>query len=338
MTSTFQTAQSTLLAQPPQASQFYVRSSNDSDTTSLNIVGNISGTPTAQSLTLVGKQEVLSSDTFQSIISAVLTATQAGVVSIYSAGTAGQGRIVVLQPADGDTFFGGLIGHVTTYTFKTALTGAANEVLIGADANATSINLREAIRAGDAVIGDGTGAGTNYGTGTVANAYFTVNAISGSVLSTVDRCPCLRQLAWSFGQTGTSVLSVQAPIAALDGTLLVQLAIGSTAAYGVIILDDEALTLLTLPPATLWTSDWIVVEGAPGSLYLSSSNVTTGMATKYQTSTDPNLSVIRDGTTTITALDNNIQVINPVEFIRYLRLVIHNTNSAPASVNAKLVY
>lgn len=62
-------------------------------------------------------------------------------------------------PADGATV---TIGS-RVYTFKTTLTGAANEVLIGASAAAALDNLKSAI--------NGTaGAGSTYGTGTVAHA------------------------------------------------------------------------------------------------------------------------------------------------------------------------
>ena len=53
-----------------------------------------------------------------------------------------------------------------TYTFRTALTGVANEVLIGANAAASLDNLKAAIN-GDA------GAGTTYGTGTQAHSNVT---------------------------------------------------------------------------------------------------------------------------------------------------------------------
>lgn len=49
------------------------------------------------------------------------------------------------------------------YTFKTTLTGAANEVLIGANVTASATNLRSALNGQ-------TGAGSLYGTGTVAHA------------------------------------------------------------------------------------------------------------------------------------------------------------------------
>jgi hypothetical protein len=51
---------------------------------------------------------------------------------------------------------------VQTYTWKTTLTGAADEIFIGVDIPANLSNIIDAVNAG-------TGAGTTYGTGTVAN-------------------------------------------------------------------------------------------------------------------------------------------------------------------------
>lgn len=63
------------------------------------------------------------------------------------------------QPAANDTV---TVGG-TTYTFKAALTGAANQILIDTTLQNTLQNLFNAINAG-------LGIGTKYGTGTVANA------------------------------------------------------------------------------------------------------------------------------------------------------------------------
>ena len=56
--------------------------------------------------------------------------------------------------------------HDQTYTFVTALSGAAYEVLIGANAAASLDNFKVAINAG-------AGAGTVYGTGTIGNVHVT---------------------------------------------------------------------------------------------------------------------------------------------------------------------
>jgi hypothetical protein len=82
-----------------------------------------------------------------------------------------------------------------TYTMVTTLSGAANEVLIGANAAASLDNLKSAINAS-------AGAGTTYGTGTVAHAkvsattntdtaqtveYFEVGTV-GNAITTTETC------------------------------------------------------------------------------------------------------------------------------------------------------
>ncbi len=62
-----------------------------------------------------------------------------------------------------------------SYTFVSGAPTAANQVLIGGSANGTLNNLMEAVNNGPA----GTGAGTNYGTGTVANTSATITAVAG---------------------------------------------------------------------------------------------------------------------------------------------------------------
>lgn len=63
-----------------------------------------------------------------------------------------------------------------TYTFKTALTPAANEVLIGASASASIDNLIAAINGG-------AGSGTLYGAGTMVNADFAAAAGAGDTMT-----------------------------------------------------------------------------------------------------------------------------------------------------------
>ena len=64
----------------------------------------------------------------------------------------------------------------TTYTFVASLTGAANEVLIGANAGASLGNLASAV--------NGTaGAGVSYGVGTVANTNVKANANSDGTVT-----------------------------------------------------------------------------------------------------------------------------------------------------------
>jgi len=76
-----------------------------------------------------------------------------------------------ISPANNDTV---TIG-TRVYTYKTTLTGAANEVLIGANAAAALTNLKAAINAA-------AGAGTTYGTGTLVHAEVTASTLTATTL------------------------------------------------------------------------------------------------------------------------------------------------------------
>jgi hypothetical protein len=75
------------------------------------------------------------------------------------------------SPANNDTV---TIGS-QTYTFKTTLNGAANEILIGGSAAAAIANLKKAINNSGV-------AGTDYGTGTVANASVSADTLTSTTL------------------------------------------------------------------------------------------------------------------------------------------------------------
>lgn len=72
--------------------------------------------------------------------------------------------------------------HPAVYTFKTVLSGAAFEVLIGADLEATLLNLQNAINLGP-------GAGTTYGTGTIVNDEVTASLLPVEQLLVVANIP-----------------------------------------------------------------------------------------------------------------------------------------------------
>jgi len=74
-------------------------------------------------------------------------------------------------PANNDTV---TVGGVV-YTFKTTLTGAANEVLINTTAAAALTNLKRAITLTGTI-------GTDYGTGTVINPLVTATTITSTTL------------------------------------------------------------------------------------------------------------------------------------------------------------
>jgi flagellin len=84
----------------------------------------------------------------------------------YATGT----LVLTGNPTAGDTV---KIG-TTTYTFENTagFTNAANQVLIGSSVQNTLTNL-------EAAVNGGTGAGTVYGTGTVANTAATITSVNG---------------------------------------------------------------------------------------------------------------------------------------------------------------
>lgn len=87
------------------------------------------------------------------------------------------------SPANNDTVtIGNFNGPAIVYTFKTTLTGAAYEVLIGADAAAALANLKKAIN------NAGT-AGTNYGISTEAHPSVYAGAIDSTTLAIFAKRP-----------------------------------------------------------------------------------------------------------------------------------------------------
>lgn len=332
---------SSILAQP-STEKIYARSTDAADTGNLTLTGEIAATPDSEVLALLGQREVLTIDDFDSLTAAILSAAQAGVVSIYSEGTAANGYIIgTTQPANNDTIVIGLTGFTQTYTFKTSLTGAAYEVLRGADVTASMVNLRRAIRDGDAVIGDGTGEATLYGTGTAAHPYATISAISGTILTLTDRVPCRRQLAWSLSQGVGATLSLLAPIGGIDGTLLATMAAAVTASYTAFSLASEDLVATTLPALLGPTTDALSVGGRPATLRFKVANITTAIPVIYQTSTDG--TNWATGLTAITNLDNMSvavpQFVHPSEAnIEYIRLVFGaNTNTTDTPLDACVI-
>lgn len=113
-----------------------------------------------------------------------------------------------------------------TYTFKTALTGAANEVLIGAHNTNAAANLVAAINGA-------AGAGTTYGTGTVANDTFVASlatlvltitallngtAANGKVTTTTSA-----GAAWGAGTTASGTVGDNITLAGVVYTMVAAL-------------------------------------------------------------------------------------------------------------------
>jgi hypothetical protein len=145
-------------------------------------------------------------------IAAVKTFTRSASIALnVSSGTLAAGDVVpltvtatwadsstqiVMKASQGTVTFSGNPSNNDTvtlgsrvYTYKTALTGAADEILIGANVTAHAANLKAAVN-GQA------GAGTTYGTGTVAHdtlkassavgvltAFTAVNTVGGNSIA-----------------------------------------------------------------------------------------------------------------------------------------------------------
>ena len=100
------------------------------------------------------------------------------------------------QPTAGDTFTVG----TTTYTAVATLSGAANEVFLGANLAGFIANLVAAVNAG-------AGAGTAYGTGTAQNALASAAATGSAVVFT----------AWYADASGNAVVTTTTAVHASFG-------------------------------------------------------------------------------------------------------------------------
>jgi hypothetical protein len=120
----------------------------------------------------------------------VLVADITLIAVLSSTAIAATGTLTVTATTSADTQT--VTIGATTYTFNTSLTNTANNVLIGADVTAMALNLTRAINAG-------AGAGTLYGTGTVANASVTATSVAGVVTLT----------AITAGTAGNSVATTE---------------------------------------------------------------------------------------------------------------------------------
>lgn len=270
-----------LLDQPDAGGESLIfRSTESADVGNVTLAGLIAAVNGSETKALIGKREVETASGFESLTIAKLSAAQTGTVNVYGQGTAAIGYVIfTTQPANNDTVLIGLTGFLQTYTFKTTLTGAANEILRGADATASALNLKKAIN------NEGT-AGTHYGTGTVANAY-AVATVSGTIVILTDRLAVARLLAWSVTQTVGATLSLLAPIGGVNGTLLATLAIGTTGAYTSFSLDTEDLATNTLPAGFTGESDPVSLNGGTPVIRIKVAGVLVDQIDlEYQTSTD----------------------------------------------------
>lgn len=167
---------------------------------------------------VAGTQVVTTTATLTTAQAVVVDAAAPFTITLEDAATAGDGftlfiliRSSTAVAALGTLTVAGLANDGSqvqiggqTYSLQTVLTDSANNVLLGANAEATIDNLVLAITAG-------AGAGTNYGTGTVANASATavkaspstmtatalVAGAAGNLISTTDPTDVGAVLSWA---------------------------------------------------------------------------------------------------------------------------------------------
>jgi flagellin len=118
-----------------------------------------------------------------------LAGLSSGDLSGGAAATAATGHFeLTANPLAGNTV---TIGS-ESYTFVSGAPTAANQVMLGSNVQGTLNNLMEAVNNGP----NGTGAGTDYGTGTVANTSATISAVNGGQATVT---------ASTLGTTGNSI-------------------------------------------------------------------------------------------------------------------------------------
>ena len=269
-----------------------------------------------------------------------LAAVSVGAVTILSNdGVAAVGDIRIDSlPANNDTVLVGVTGATATYTWKTTITPADGEVLIGSTVAECADNLASAIN--DASTGTSSPAESTDYQITNENNYVTAT-VTTSTVNLTDRIKCARQLAWAVSATGSAV-TIRQPIGGADGTLLGYFPAGSqylSTSTG-IALDSEDLTTDTLPQNWEGSSSALSINGRC-TIDIRNEALTAGaVALKYEVSNDGGTNW-EDGQTAITGLTTSPdeQYITPAEHIGLLRLTItSNTSTVAKSVNVKVIH
>jgi hypothetical protein len=171
-------------------------------------------------------------------------------------------------PGNNDTV---VIGS-TTYTFKTSLTGAANEVVRDGTIDTALTNLAAAVN-GSA------GAGTTYGTGTVANTSASAGAVTSHVLTiTAISYKAATGNAVTFTKTASNL--------AISGS-------GTLASGANETVNVNGHTYIFVEALDAGVADEVLINGQDTSLtnLAAAINGTTGAGTTYGTGTVVNADV-----------------------------------------------
>ena len=311
------------------SSKVYARINSVADNVTVYLRGVNGVTPIIAEVACTDREEVLSDYALTELTRVSTPAPSRERVTVFTPGTPATSTVTLAaNPADGQIWTVGLVGKAVTYRFKDVVVNA-NDVTIAATSALTAVNLRKAINA------DGVEE-VDYGYGTEAHPHLAATFLSSDNLTVDDRLGCERALAWvSYGSAPIHML---APSGGIDGDVVVTLLPGETLASNPgVLLRTTILEENNIPPEDVWTSAPVVVRGRPFSLHISTANVTTPMAVSYEYCNDNALITWFPGLSTLADLDSNNQIVTPAELCEFVRLVIDNTNTVAASVNASLV-
>ena len=312
------------------SSKIIAVSSNASDTTQ---TASIAGS-SSDSFTLDGIHFVTGTVSLTSISAIALGTSAAGTVSFYQEGLAAEAVLYFISGAfaNNDTVTLGVSGFQRVYTFKDTLTGAANEVKVGATNADSTQNLVHAINLTGTI-------GTDYGTGTTIHKHHSaVYVAATTTFKVVDKTKIRRTTTTSeFSSNATG--AVTTPFSTGNtGTLIATLTTGETSVAGIISLTNLSLSASNLPASTKFVSDWIRVRGNNCALRFLCESVTTPLPTSYQVSLDGQ-TVLSNGQGTIPSLDNDLTAtyFAVPEVCEFLRVLIDNPNVVNVKVHGTLI-
>jgi len=250
---------------------------SDSGATSNSTIGVTTGLLSSTGLSLGGAVAATGTLT-QAAGSAAVAASDTLTGGAFTASAVATGTLTASDPIATNTAT--VNGQV--YTFVAALTGAANEVLVGGTVALSLSNLAAAINATSG------GAGVAYGTGTVANTAVTATSTATTVVVT----------AKVNGTAGNGVTTTAA-----GGTFTFGAAstAGGTAGSTVTV-GGKTYTFVAALSTTATANEVISSSEATGLANLASAvNAGTGSGSTYSTPTTQNTSVSA-GTATATTL------------------------------------
>lgn len=333
------------LVNPITPQKLIALSSSDMDTQNLSIVGATS-TPTnvVETRALTGRLEKeWATNSLATLTGLQLASAAVGVIAVYGQGQKAVGYIRVdTLPANNKILRIGLIGHTRTYTFKTTLTGAANEIALGADKFVCARNIRRAVDAA-------TGSGTSFGTGTTANEYadgwadsgFTTADLDGTTqnqLYLVDVLATNRLLPWDlFSDDGG--LTLAAPTGGGLGQLIGR--IEPTGTQNVVSMDFmcPGLVIGTLFAGTTPTTDKVRPGGRPCIVRIAAGTLPSTVQARFELSDDEGVNWYTKGGTIniVTGYDAafgfGADTSDPIQLTETVRLVV---SSNPNTVNVPL--